>query len=191
MICLSTAVSNSRNKTRALTYCGLFVALIAIGAFIKIPVPVVPFTLQYLFTMLAGLLLGRRWGTMAVLTYVLLGLIGLPIFAEGGGLWYVFKPSFGYLIGFAIGTWLTAYLAEKNTRQKISHYLAANFAGLLIVYALGMVYYYIVCNYVINTPIALWPLFLYCFILAVPGDICLCIVAAFMVKRIKPLFHLD
>ena len=188
---MSTAVSNSRNKTRALTYCGLFVALIAIGAFIKIPVPVVPFTLQYLFTMLAGLLLGRRWGTMAVLTYVLLGLIGLPIFAEGGGLWYVFKPSFGYLIGFAIGTWLTAYLAEKNPRQKISHYLAANFAGLLIVYALGMVYYYIVCNYVINTPIALWPLFLYCFILAVPGDICLCIVAAFMVKRIKPLFHLD
>lgn len=191
MIYLSTAVSHNRNKTRALTYCGLFVALIAIGAFIKIPVPVVPFTLQYLFTMLAGLLLGRRWGTMAVLTYVLLGLIALPIFAEGGGLWYVLKPSFGYLIGFAMGTWLTAYLAEKNTSQKISHYLAANFAGLLVVYGMGMIYYYIICNYVIDTPIALWPLFLYCFILAVPGDICLCIIAAFMVKRIKPLFHLD
>lgn len=188
---MSTAVSHSYNKTRAITYCGLFVALIAIGAFIKIPVPVVPFTLQYLFTMLAGLLLGRRWGTMAVLTYVLLGLVGLPIFAEGGGFWYVFKPSFGYLIGFAVGTWLTAYLAEKNTSQKISLYLAANFAGLLVVYAMGMVYYYIICNYVIDTPIALWPLFLYCFILAVPGDICLCIVASLMVKRIKPLFHLS
>ena len=54
-------------KTKSLSYCGLFVALIAIGAFIKIPVPVVPFTLQYLFTMLAGLILGRYYGTMAVL----------------------------------------------------------------------------------------------------------------------------
>ena len=45
-------------KTRSLVYCALFTALIAVGAFIKIPIPVVPFTLQYLFTMLAGILLG-------------------------------------------------------------------------------------------------------------------------------------
>ena len=49
-------------KTKSIIYCGLFTALIAVGAFIKIPVPVVPFTLQYLFTMLAGLLLGARLG---------------------------------------------------------------------------------------------------------------------------------
>ena len=47
-------------KTKSMIYCGLFTALIAAGAFIKIPVPVVPFTLQYLFTMLAGLFLGSR-----------------------------------------------------------------------------------------------------------------------------------
>ena len=49
-------------KTKSMIYCGLFTALIAAGAFIKIPVPVVPFTLQYLFTMLAGLFLGSRRG---------------------------------------------------------------------------------------------------------------------------------
>ena len=49
-------------KTKSMIYCGLFTALIAAGAFIKIPVPVVPFTLQYLFTMLAGLFLGSRKG---------------------------------------------------------------------------------------------------------------------------------
>ena len=91
-------------KTKGVIYCGLFTALIAVGAFIKIPIPVVPFTLQYLFTMLAGLLLGSRLGTVSVLSYMLLGLAGLPIFSEGGGLWYVFKPSFGYIIGFAVGT---------------------------------------------------------------------------------------
>ena len=84
-------------KTKGVIYCGLFTALIAVGAFIKIPIPVVPFTLQYLFTMLAGLLLGSRLGTVSVLSYMLLGLAGLPIFSEGGGLWYVFKPSFGLL----------------------------------------------------------------------------------------------
>ena len=89
-------------KTKGVIYCGLFTALIAVGAFIKIPIPVVPFTLQYLFTMLAGLLLGSRLGTVSVLSYMLLGLAGLPIFSEGGGLWYVFKPSFGYIIGFAV-----------------------------------------------------------------------------------------
>lgn len=85
-------------KTRSLVYCALFTALIAVGAFIKIPIPVVPFTLQYLFTMLAGILLG----SLSVLAYMILGLIGLPIFSEGGGIGYVFKPSFGYIIGFAL-----------------------------------------------------------------------------------------
>ena len=72
------------NKTRNLIYCALFTALIAIGAFIKIPIPVVPFTLQYLFTMLAGLLLGSKLGCLSVVSYMLLGLAGLPIFSEGG-----------------------------------------------------------------------------------------------------------
>ncbi|MDY4545452.1 MAG: biotin transporter BioY [Candidatus Choladocola sp.] len=124
-------------KTKSIIYCGLFTALIAVGAFIKIPIPVVPFTLQYLFTMLAGLLLGSRRGSLSVIAYIILGL-----------------------------------------------------AGLLVVYACGMIYYYIICNYVINTPIGVWPLFLYCFILAVPGDIALSILAAVLVKRIKPVLEL-
>ncbi len=66
-------------KTKNLTLCALFVALIAAGAFIKIPVPVVPFTLQTLFTMLAGLLLGAKRGCTAVFIYIILGLMGLPI----------------------------------------------------------------------------------------------------------------
>ena len=77
--------------------CAMFVALIAVGAFIKVPIPVVPFTLQYLFTMLAGLLLGGKKGSLAVGIYILLGLIGLPIFAQGGGIGYIFQPSFGYI----------------------------------------------------------------------------------------------
>lgn len=175
-------------RTQTLTYCSLFTALIAVGAFIKIPVPVVPFTLQFLFTTLAGLLLGSKRGTVSVAAYMVLGLIGLPIFSEGGGFWYVLKPSFGYIIGFCVGTFVTGLMAEHTKEKTVPHYLAANLTGLMIVYAVGMVYYYVICNYVINTPIALGPLVLYCFVLAVPGDICLCILAALLVKRVKPVF---
>lgn len=109
-------MKHTATRTRSMVYCALFTALIAVGAFIRVPVPVVPFTLQYLFTMLAGLLLGSKRGAVSVAVYVLLGLAGLPIFTEGGGLGYIFKPSFGYLAGFCVGAYLTGYLAEQLHR---------------------------------------------------------------------------
>ena len=177
------------SKTKQLVFCSLFTALIAVGAFIKIPVPVVPFTLQYLFTMLAGLILGPRLGTISVAAYMLLGLAGLPIFTEGGGLWYVLKPSFGYIIGFCIGTYVTGTLAARLKKRTVTRYLAANLAGLAVVYAAGMIYYYVICNYVLNTPIAVGPLFRYCFVLAVPGDTALSILGAVLIKRLAPLLE--
>lgn len=176
-------------KARQLTYIALFIALIAVGAFIKIPVPVVPFTLQFLFTMLAGLLLGGKNGAVCVAVYMVLGLIGLPIFAEGGGIGYFIKPSFGYILGFCAGSYVTGKLAERLTTVTFKKILLYNFVGLFIVYGAGMVYYYVICNYVIDTPIGLWPLFLYCFILAVPGDIFLCILAALLTLRLRPMIN--
>ena len=119
--------------------CSLFTALTAVGAFIKIPVPVVPFTLQFLFTMLAGLLLGGRLGAVSVLAYALLGLAGLPIFAEGGGFWYLLKPSFGYILGFILAAYVTGRMTEKREGQTLGKILIANFIGLAIVYGVGMV----------------------------------------------------
>lgn len=176
-------------KTKGVIYCGLFTALIAVGAFIKIPIPVVPFTLQYLFTMLAGLLLGSRLGTLSVLSYMLLGLAGLPIFSEGGGIWYVFKPSFGYIIGFAVAAYVNGKIANAKTHPSYRRLLGANFLGLFIVYAFGMIYYYVISNFYLNSPIGVGALFLYCFVLAVPGDIVLCIVAAIIGKRMIPLIQ--
>ncbi len=178
-----------RIGTREMVLCGVFTTLIAVGAFIKVPVPVVPFTLQFLFTMLAGLLLGARLGAMSVGVYILLGLCGIPIFAEGGGFWYILKPSFGYLLGFMLAAYVTGRLVERRGRLTTGWVMAVNFLGLFIVYAAGMIYYYMICNYVIDTPIALGPLFLYCFVLAVPGDICLCILAAILTIRVRPVFQ--
>jgi biotin transport system substrate-specific component len=183
---ISIVENNKKMTTKKLILCGLFTALIAVGAFIKIPIPVLPFTLQFLFTMMAGLLLGGEMGAYSVFMYILLGLIGLPIFTEGGGLGYIFKPTFGYIIGFCIASYVTGKIANEKSNPTYTRILSANFIGLAIVYSLGIIYYYIICNFVINTPIGVWPLFLYCFILAVPGDILLCILSALLYKRLIP-----
>lgn len=177
----------NKSKTRDYVLCALFAALIAIGAFIKIPVPVVPFTLQFLFTTLAGLLLGPRLGAMSVLLYIVVGLIGIPVFAEGGGLGYVFKPSFGYLLGFALGAAIAGYIAERAASLTVGRLAWSNFLNLLVVYLTGMVYFYCISNFYLDKPIAIWPLILYCFILAVPGDSVLCYVAAVLGKRLIPI----
>lgn len=176
-------------KTKDMTMCAMFVVLISVGAFIKIPIPIVPFTLQFFFVLMSGLLLGGELGAVSVLLYALLGLAGLPIFSEGGGMWYLVKPSFGYIIGFIIASYVTGKLTEKMVKFQLMRVLMANFAGLLIVYGVGMIYYYAISNFVIHSPIGLWPLFFYCFLLAVPGDICLCILSAILYKRMRPALN--
>lgn len=176
-----------RITPREMTLCALFTVLTAVGAFIKIPVPVVPFTLQILFTMMAGLLLGGKLGALSVGLYAALGLLGLPVFAEGGGLWYLLKPSFGYILGFVAGSYVTGRMTERKDSLTFRKVLTANFAGLAVVYAMGMLYYYLISNFVIDAPIGLWPLFLYCFLMVVPGDICLCFLAAGLARRLKPV----
>lgn len=175
------------SKIYSITICSLFMALITVGAFIRIPIPVVPFTLQFFFTMLAGLLLGGKLGSISVLAYIVMGLIGLPVFAEGGGFAYLLKPSFGYLIGFAVAAYVTGEIANKVAQPSYKRLFAATFIGLAIVYLSGMVYYYFISDFYLGTPIGFWPLFLYCFLLAVPGDIVLCILGAIVAKRAIPI----
>ncbi len=174
-------------KTKNLMICSLFVSLIAVGAFIRVPVPVVPFTLQFLFTTMAGLLLGGKRGAISVGVYIAMGLLGFPIFTEGGGLAYVLKPTFGYLIGFAVGAYVTGTIANHGTHLSYRRLLIANFTGLAVVYVFGMVYYALISDFYLGNPIGLWPLFLYCFILAVPGDAALCILGAILGKRLIPI----
>lgn len=176
-----------RGRTRQMVMCGLFVALIAIGAFIKIPLPLVPVTLQVFFTMIAGLLLGPRLGALSVIGYLVLGLAGLPIFTMGGGPSYVLQPTFGYLIGFALGAFVTGKIAYGVERPGFKRLLVANLLGLALVYVCGMVYYFLMSMFYLGNPIGLWPLLVsFCFISA-PGDILLCILAAMLAKRMIPV----
>ena len=80
-----------------------------------------------------------------------------------------------------------AALITVGAFVKIPVPVFANFAGLIIGYSMGMAYYSIISNFYLGTPIGLWPLFLYCFILAVPGDIALCLLGAVAAKILIPI----
>lgn len=175
------------NNTLKMTYCGIFTALIAIGAFIQIPLPYMDyFTLQFLFVLLSGILLGSKLGGLAVLIYVLIGLIGIPIFASGGGIGYIFKASFGYLIGFIAGAYFTGLICEKITLTDLKKYALAVFCGLLATYIIGLSYKYFILNFYLNTPPISWKLVLLsCFPIDLPCDIALSILAIILATKLK------
>lgn len=115
-------------------------ALISVGAYLQIPLPVgpVPLVLQNLFVLLAGLILGSRWGLSSVGIYLLVGAIGLPVFVGGkGGLAHFLGPTGGYLIGFAGCALITGYVSEKLAAFKFRDILAV-ILGSLTVYAFGV-----------------------------------------------------
>jgi len=130
--------------SRDLIYCALFAALTAIGAFLHFQFMHATITLQCFFTAMAGLLLGARLGALSQALYVGLGLVGLPIFAAGGGFSYVFNPTFGFLLGLIPAAWVIGRLAEKNrTPMRLALACAAGFA---VLYAIGLPYIALIVN---------------------------------------------
>ena len=173
-------------KTTALLLCALFTALIAVSAFIRIPAPLVPITLQSGTVLLSGILLGVKNGAKSVLIYVLLGLAGVPIFTMGGGISYVFQPTFGYLFGFIIGAYIAGVLAWKKTFPTVPYLFCCALAGLAAIYLIGTVYCYWISTFVLGTELAFWPLLVSCCLVPLPGDLLLCLLTAHIGKRLRP-----
>jgi len=113
-----------------------FVIMTALGAYIRIPLAFtpVPITLQTFFVILSGAILGRRLGLFAQASYVMLGVLGLPIFqGYNAGVFYLAGPTGGYLLGFIAAAYVTGFLARKNVVLAMS-------AGLFTIYALGVLW---------------------------------------------------
>jgi len=169
---------------REMTLVSMFAALTAVGAFIKIPVPYVPFTLQFLFVLFAGMLLGKKLGLLSQVVYLMVGLIGAPVFANGGGPAYVLQPTFGYLVGFAAGAYLVGLVVERVPGDSFKKFLFAALAGLTVVYAFGVTYLYLILNFVAHKTFtfaqALWIGAAVC----LPGDLFLSIAAAAVSVRV-------
>lgn len=131
-------------KTRMLLQSALFAALTAIGAFLKIPTPWSSFTLQVFFVCMAGVLLGPKYGALSQLVYIALGLVGLPIFTAGGGLGYVFQPTFGFLLSYIPAAFVIGLITGGSaSRRRIA---LACVAGLAVIYLVGLPYMGLILN---------------------------------------------
>jgi len=174
-----------KSRVSDLTFISLFAALTAMGAFIKIPIPYVPLTLQTLMVMFAGLVLGSRRGALSQVLYLTIGLIGLPIFAHGGGPSYILQPSFGFLVGFIPGAYLIGKIVEKESVLKFPRVIIALLLGQAAIYLIGIPYLYFIFNFIINKPISLAATMAIGLFTFIPGDIIKTIVAAAVLVPIR------
>jgi biotin transport system substrate-specific component len=165
--------------------------LVAIGAFIRIPVPYIPFTLQITFVSLAGMLLGSKLGALSCTVYLLLGLVGVPIFTQGGGLGYVFQPSFGYLIGFVFGAGSIGLIVERAEVPSYRRLITAALAGMAVIYICGAVYFYCIENIYLATPMTIGYVLLYGVLIYLPGNIAFMFVVAYIAQRLLPIVRKD
>lgn len=143
-----------KGQLLSLTVVPVFTVLMCISAQITIPVPVVPFTLQVTVAIMSGLLLGARLGFLSQLLYLIMGLLGLPVFAGGGGgPGYVFRGSFGYLLGFVFCALAGGFLADRYAKRKTepgilyARILIISLISLFICYLFGITYLFFLSNY--------------------------------------------
>ena len=174
-------------NTRNLILVAMFAALTAIGAFIKVPIPYVPFTLQYLFCALAGLILGSKLGALSQIVYVVIGLSGVPVFTEGGGISYIFKPTFGYLIGFIVASYVIGKVRENVQELTFIKTIFTLLLGLFFIYLFGVVYLYISYNLYLGKDISFYFAFFYGFVVCVAGDLVLTVFAAYISIKLLPV----
>ena len=127
-------------STRQIILCGLFAALISILAQISIPLPftTVPFTLQIFGIAITGLILGSKCGFISTLIYLILGSIGIPVFANfAGGISVLFGPTGGFLLGYPLMAFIIGYAKEK-IQFKFYNFYKYDFR-FRIVYTLGTI----------------------------------------------------
>ena len=171
------------NKTKGLVLAALFAALTAIGAFLKIPVGGMAITLQFFFTAMAGVLLGAKWGAISQAVYVLLGLVGLPIFTKGGGVGYLFEPSFGFLLGLIPSAAVIGLLCGDG-KKPVRVFLACT-AGLGVLYLVGMPYMYLILNVYMGLGKAMKSLLWSYMIIYLPGDFAKIIVTVLLARPLR------
>lgn len=173
-----------------LTLGAMFVALTAIGANITSIAPFlvvggVPITLQTFFAVLAGLVLGSRLGAFSMFVYMMLGLVGAPVFAQfKGGAAIILSPTFGFILSFI----LVAYVAGKvvESRQSLPAYVTAALIGTAINYIIGTHWMYIAYQLWFDAPEAVsYQLAWLWMIVPLPKDIALGILAGIFAIRLK------
>ena len=171
--------------TRELIITALFTSLTAVGAFISVPLGPIPVTLQTIFVVLSGLILGARLGALSQITYIILGLIGLPIFSGGTcGLTSIVSPTFGFLLGFILAAFVIGKITQKN--KSLINIIYSVFIGSLIIYVIGIPYFYFIFTNYLGKSINFYQALKFACLPFIPGDIIKAIISITLAKQLIP-----
>lgn len=164
----------------------VFAALTAAGALIKLPVPPVPITLQNLFVAMSGMLLGAKAGAISQIVYLIVGLMGLPVFSGGGGPGYVASPTFGYLLGFIPASALAGFLMKGRPFTPRAVIIVSGLS-MLMIYVIGVPWLAFYMTFILHKPDALLIAVTSGFAIFLPGDVVKCAVLAAVMPRLASL----
>lgn len=185
----TVTAEKQRSKTFDMVYIAVFAVLMAICSWISIPT-VVPFTLQTFAVFLAVGVLGGKRGSMAVLIYILLGAVGIPVFAGfQGGISIIVGNTGGYIIGFIFSA-LVMWAMEKLLGKKTWVLALSMVLGLIVCYAIGTVWFMAV--YAKNSgPVGLATVLGWCVIPFIIPDLIKIALALLLSKRLAKIIKVD
>ena len=145
-----------KSRLHGMILASLFAALMGIGANITSLLPFfviagVPITFQPVVSLLAGTLLGKKYGPLAMTIYLFIGLAGIPVFARfSGGISAILSPTFGFLLAFIFVAWVAGVVTEKSKSFKML--LVASLIGTVIVYIIGTNWMYLAYSFWFDAP---------------------------------------
>lgn len=174
-----------RISPREAAAIAFFAGLTGVGAFVRIPLPAVPLTLQTAVVLLSGILLGPLHGALSQLTYVLIGLMGAPVFSQGGGPGYVLNPTFGYLAGFIGGAATAGFVAGDWRKAGTARSLAAMFLGLFVIYFCGGLYLFWNITVLQGKAMTFAQAAKIGWLIPLPGDVLKVLLLLFLIKTLK------
>ena len=178
-----TEKSKSKFRVIDLVYIGLSAALIAVCSWISIPLPTVPITLQTMGVVLIASLFGAKRGVIATVVYILLGAIGVPVFAGfSSGLGVIGGATGGYIIGFIFTALIVGITADKT--NKLWALILSMVVGILVCYAFGTAWFAVVYAKT-NEPASLATILGWCVIPFLLPDAVKIALAAVLTNRLK------
>ena len=148
--------------------------------------------MQCAMCVLCALILGAKDGVATIAIYLIMGLIGIPIFTAGGGFTYVLQPTFGYLLGYIVAVPVGAIVARglhNTARPKLWRLLLGSFTVLAILYTFGVFYMYLMLNYYMGSAIDMSKAWLTGAAVFLPTDCMWCVVASLIAYKVVPLVH--
>jgi len=178
-------LTSAKFRVKDLTYIAVFTALLAVCAWIAIPTPVqIDFTLQTMGVFLAVGILGGKRGTLSILAYLLLGLVGAPVFSGfSGGAGALLTPSGGYLIGFLF-TGLLMWGMEKVLGDKPWVLALSMVLGMIVYDAFGTAWFMVVYP-MGGESVGLWTALTWCVFPYVPFDAIKLVLALILSVRLR------